>query len=130
MSSESKRNNKPTSISKKEEYFYTKFAEIFQTIRNDKKMLQTDFYETTGMSNYSISKIERVLSKINAFDYELIQHVLGFDFRNYIDDLFDQKILPSKKAELIHLIYNLSEEEADILLKIACILFKKAKGEK
>lgn len=93
-------------------------------------MLQTDFYETTGMSNNTISKIERVLSKINAFDYELIQHVLGFDFRNYIDDLFDQNIPPSKKAELIHLIKNLTEEEADILLKIAYILFKKVKGEK
>lgn len=97
MSSNLKRNNKPKSISKKEEYFYTKFSEVLQTIRNDKNMLQTDFFETTGLSNNSISKIERVSSKINAFEYELIQHVLGFDFREYIDDLFDQISNSSKK---------------------------------
>ena len=131
MSSNSKRNNnKPKSISKKEEYFYTKFSEVLQTFRNDKNLLQTDFFETTGLSNNSISKIERASSKINAFEYELIQCVLGFDFRNYIDDLFDQNSNSSKKAELVHLTKELSEEEADILLKIAYILFKKAKGEK
>ena len=67
MSSNSKKNNnKPKSISKKEEYFYTKFSEVLQTFRNDKNLLQTDFFETTGLSNNSISKIERASSKINA----------------------------------------------------------------
>lgn len=130
MSSESKKtNNKPKSISNKEEAFYVWFGETLQMIKNDKNKLQSDFYETTGMSNKTISKVENALSKLNAFEYELIQYDLGFNFRDYVDDLFESNSNLSNKTELIRFVKDLSEEESAILLKIAYIIFTNAKGE-
>ena len=130
MSSGSKKiNNKNKSLSKKENYFYIRFRETMQTIRKDKKMLQKDFLMKSGLSDKAISNIETAHSRVNAFDYELIQNILDFDFRDYIDDLFVETPNDSKKAELIHLILKLSEKEASTLLRVAHALFTIKEGE-
>ena len=129
-SREEKVNNmKEKSLNDLEAYFYQRFGEITQEIRKDKKIQQSYFYETIGIKENQMSKIENAHCQVKAFDYEMIQKILGFDFSLAINDKCENKIMGTEMYKLIlYIIDNLSENDCKYV-RLFLSNYHKEKGE-
>ena len=113
---------KKNDISSQDARFAKEFGAALRNAREKNERLQTAFKESTGLSNKSISKIEKGIVQIKAVDYIRLQRDLNFKFDETIvfnDGDKQQDSCFEAKKQLANSIKNqLTDEEARLLYEL------------
>ena len=118
-----KHNNiKNNDISSQDERFAKEFGAALRNAREKNERLQTKFKESTGLSNKSISKIEKGIVQIKAVDYIRLQRDLNFKFDETIvfnnGDKQQDSCFETKKQLANSIKDQLTDEEARLLYEL------------